>query len=51
MADMLLKINDPSRSSTERLTQSTEKQAAAYGETGVERLITDRDRLLRSSAY
>src|ERR1017187_5688589 len=39
MADMLLKMNDKSRSSMERLTQSIEKQAAAYGKTGVDRLI------------
>jgi len=47
MADMLLKMNDKSRSSMERLTQSIEKQAAAYGKTGVDRLIADRDRLIR----
>ena len=47
MADMLLKMNDKSRSSMERLTQSIEKQAAAYGKTGVERLIADRDRLIK----
>ncbi len=47
MADMLLKINDRSRSSKERLTQSIEKQAAAYGKTGVDRLIADRDRLIK----
>ena len=39
MGDMLLKINDRSRSSMERLTQSIKKQAAAYGKTGVDRLI------------
>src|ERR1039458_3313107 len=37
MADMLLKMNDKSQSSIERLTQSIEKQAAAYGKTGVDR--------------
>src|SRR5579859_1358601 len=47
MADMLLKMNDRSRSSMERLTQSIEKQAAAYGKTGVERLVADRDRLIK----
>src|ERR1035437_2525800 len=39
MADMLLKMNDRTRSSMQRLTQSIEKQAAAYGKTGVDRLI------------
>src|SRR5581483_1413207 len=47
MADMLVKINDKSRSSMERLTQSIEKQAAAYGKTGVEKLIAERDRLIK----
>ena len=47
MGDMLLKMNDRSRSSMERLTQSIEKQAAAYGKTGVERLIAERDRLIK----
>ena len=47
MADMLIKINDKSRSSMERLTQSIEKQAAAYGKTGVEKLIAERDRLIK----
>jgi hypothetical protein len=47
MADMLLKMNDRSRSSMERLTQSIEKQAAAYGKTGVDRLIADRDRIIK----
>ena len=46
-ADLLLKVNDRSRSSMERLTQSIEKQAAAYGKTGVERLIADHDRLIK----
>ncbi len=44
---MLLKINDRSRSSMERLTQSIEKQAAAYGKTGVDRLVADRDRFIK----
>ena len=47
MAEMLLKVNDRSRSSMERLTQSIERQAAAYGKTGVERLVAERDRLIR----
>jgi len=49
MGEMLLKVNDRSRSSMERLTQSIEKQAATYGKTEVERLIADRDRFNRSS--
>src|SRR5919108_362941 len=47
MSEMLLKVNDRSRSSMERLTQSIEKQAAAYGKTEVERLIADRDRFIK----
>jgi len=47
MGDMLLKINDKSRNSMERLTQSIEKQAAAYGKTGVARLVAERDRLIK----
>ena len=46
-SDLLLKVNDRSRSSLERLTQSIEKQAAAYGKTEVERLIADRDRFIK----
>jgi hypothetical protein len=34
MSEILLKMNDRSRSSMERLTPSIEKQAAAYGKTG-----------------
>ncbi len=47
MADMLLKVNDRSRTSLERLTQSIEKQAAAYGKSGVERLTAERDRIIK----
>ena len=47
MADMLLKVNDKSRNSMERLTQSIEKQAAAYGKSGVEKLVAERDRLIK----
>ena len=47
MGEMLLKVNDRSRSSMERLTQSIEKQAAAYGKTEVDRLIADRDRFIK----
>ncbi|HZV06994.1 MAG TPA: hypothetical protein VE999_18070, partial [Gemmataceae bacterium] len=39
--------NDRSYNSMERLTQSIEKQAAAYGKTGVERLVAERDRLIK----
>jgi len=42
MAEMLLKVNDRSRSSMERLTQCVEKQADTYGKTGVDRLIVER---------
>jgi hypothetical protein len=47
MSEMLIRVNDRSRSSMERLTQSIEKQAAAYGKTGVERLAAERDRLIK----
>jgi hypothetical protein len=47
MSEMLIKLNDRSYNSMERLTQSIEKQAAAYGKTGVERLIAERDRLIK----
>src|SRR3974390_2839860 len=47
MGEMLLKVNDRSRSSMERLTQSIEKQAAAYGKTGVDRLVAERDRFIK----
>jgi len=47
MAEMLLKVNDRSRSSMERLTQSIERQAAAYGKTGVDRLVAERDRFIK----
>lgn len=47
MADMLLKVNDKSRTSMERLTQSIEKQAAAYGKTGIDRMIAERDRIIK----
>jgi hypothetical protein len=47
MADMMLKVNDRSRNSLERLTQSIEKQAAAYGKTGAERLTAERDRIIK----
>ncbi|MCE5309379.1 MAG: hypothetical protein LLG20_17195 [Acidobacteriales bacterium] len=47
MADMMLKVNDRSRNSLERLTQSIEKQAAAYGKSGVDRLAAERDRIIK----
>src|ERR1035438_4951154 len=46
-ADLLLKVNDRSRSSMERLTQSIEKQAAAYGRTNAERMVAERDRIIK----
>ncbi len=42
---MLIKINDKSRSSMERLT------AAPYGKTGVDKLIAERDRLIKKLGY
>src|ERR1035438_3640816 len=47
MGEMLLKVNDRSRSSMERLTQSIEKQAAAYGKTNAERMVAERDRIIK----
>ena len=47
MADMLLKVHDKQRNSLERLTQSIEKQAAAYSKTGVEKMIAERDRIIK----
>src|SRR5579885_1765626 len=47
MSEMLIKLNDRSYNSMERLTQSIEKQAAAYVKSGVERLIAERDRLIK----
>ncbi len=47
MAEMLLKTNDRSHSSMERLTQSIERQAVVYNKTGVEKLIADRDRFIK----
>jgi hypothetical protein len=47
MAEMLLKVNDKSYNSMERLTQSIEKQASAYGRTPIERLVAQRDRLVK----
>ena len=46
-SDILLKVNDRSRSSLERLTQSIEKQAAAYGRTDAERMVAERDRIIK----
>jgi hypothetical protein len=46
-AELLLKVNDRSRSSMERLTQSIEKQAAAYGKTNAERMVAERDRIIK----
>ena len=46
-SDILLKVNDRSRSSLERLTASIEKQAAAYGRTNAERMVAERDRIIK----
>src|ERR1039457_185912 len=46
-SDLLLKVNDRSRTSMERLTQSIEKQAAAYGKTNAERMVAERDRIIK----
>src|ERR1700728_4753416 len=43
VSNLLLRMNDKSRNSMESLTRSIEKQAAAYGHTGVEKLIAQRD--------
>jgi hypothetical protein len=45
--NLLVRTNDRSRSSVERLIASVEKQAQAYGKTGVERLISQRDQLIQ----
>jgi hypothetical protein len=47
VGDLLLKINDRHLSSLEKITQAVEKQAVAYGKTGPERLIAQRDALIK----
>src|ERR1017187_9941816 len=46
-SEILLKVNDRSRSSMDRLVQSIEKQAAAYGRTNAERMVAERDRIIK----
>ena len=43
----VIRISDQTRSSVQRLIASLEKQAETYGKSGVEKLITQRDQLLR----
>jgi len=43
----VIRISDQTRTSVQRLIASLEKQAEAYGKSGVERLITQRDQLLQ----
>lgn len=43
----IIRITDRSRSSIERLVASIEKQAETYGKTGVERLVSQRDLLIK----
>lgn len=45
--DNVIRITDRSRSSIDRLVASVEKQASAYGKTGVERLIQQRDQYIQ----
>ncbi len=47
MADLLVKTNDRSYTSMERLTQSIERQAAMYAKNPVDRLIAERDRWIK----
>src|ERR1017187_6978100 len=44
-SEILLKVNDRSRSSMDRLGQAIEKQEAAYGRTNAERMGAERDRI------
>jgi hypothetical protein len=46
----VVRINDQTRSSVQRLIASLEKQADVYGKTGVDRLIAQRDQLLQRYA-
>ncbi len=47
LANFLIQYNDKSRASMERMVQTIEKQAAVYGRTGVERLIAQRDQVIK----
>jgi hypothetical protein len=42
-----VKYSERSKSTTDRLVQSIEKQAQAYGKTGVDRLIVQRDQMIQ----
>jgi hypothetical protein len=46
-AETVIRVSDRSRNSLERLVASVEKQAQAYGKTGVDRLIAQRDQLIQ----
>ena len=45
--DTVVRVSDRSRNSIERLVASAEKQAAVYGKTGTERLVAQRDMLIK----
>src|ERR1035441_2954328 len=45
--DTVVRVNDKSRSSLDRLIKSMEQQAAVAGKTGVEKLVAERDILIR----
>lgn len=45
--DTVVRVSDRSRNSIERLVASAEKQAALYGKTGTERLVAQRDMLIK----
>jgi len=45
----VIRITDQTRSSVQRLIASLEKQAEAYGKSGVERLISQREQLLHGT--
>jgi len=47
VSDLLVKTNDRSRGSMENLTKSIERQAAAYGKTGIDKLISQRDAYIK----
>src|SRR5581483_9540421 len=45
--DLLLKTNDKYRNSLEATTRAIERQGEVYGKSGVDRLIVERDRLIK----
>src|ERR1035438_1262621 len=45
--DTVVRVNDKSRSSLDRLIKSMEQQAAVAGKSGVEKLVAERDILIR----